>query len=180
MRKRMLVTVSMAGMVALTCLAGNKAGNRERKTMSSQVERLGKELKLSPEQMTQLQKVNYDFRAEQKKQSSAFKKDHAKRQQATMKAMRKDAQKLQKNQAKVQRDYLKSVKKVMNQDQYVAFLENYFVKQHAVAQRNFSKSPRRGERPMAHIKKKGERGLRDGMQKPKRNSPSAPAKDSQD
>lgn len=180
MKKRILVTVSMIGIVALTCFAGNKTGTKEKKMASSQIERLGKELKLSPEQMTQLQKADYDFRAQRKKYSSELRKNHVKRQQTHMKALRKEGQKNQKAQAKMQRDYLKTVKKVMNQDQYVAFLENYWVKQHVVVHRNFSKSPKRGDRSMAQVRNHKGRSMQDGKQNVKRTPFRGPEKTSQE
>lgn len=159
MKKRIWVAVSLVGMAALTSLAGNHSGTGGKKEISSQVERWGKELKLSAGQVAELQKLNADFTAQYKKNASEFRKEHAKRKQVTQKALRKEAQKARKAHARMQRNYLQSVRKIMSNDQYVAFLENFWVKQHAMQRQNFSKAPAKGERPRKYTGKT-DRGMR--------------------
>lgn len=153
MKKRILVAVSLVGMAALTSFAGNHSGTGGKKDTSSQVERWGKDLKLSAGQVAELQKLNADFTVQRNKKASEFRKEHAKRKQATQKVLRKEAQKARKAHARMQRNYLQSVKKIMSSDQYVAFLENFWVKQHAMQRQSFSKAPAKGEPPRRYTGK---------------------------
>lgn len=157
--------------VAVTSMAGDGSGKKIAKpgSFSPMMEQQAKDLKLTEAQKAEWQKANQDFSAKRKSYDTDRRKAHAKQRQEYAKVMRKnvekarkDAQNDRKNQAKMQRDYLQSVRKIMTPEQYTSFLENYWVKGHAMNKNQARPYNMEKGRAVAF---RGNPGMQQGMQR---------------
>lgn len=133
MKKKALMALITMLVVTSMSVAGNGSDKKDKRVVPpSPRGQLYKGLDLSEEQMTQMQKINRDFATERRQSFTKEKKEKMARKQEHVKKLRKESKKMHETRIKMQRDYLSSVRKVMNEKQYIAFLENYWVKGHAV------------------------------------------------
>lgn len=134
MKKKVLIALGAMLIVTSISVAGNRSDKKDKRVISpSPAGQLYKGLDLSEEQMTQMQKINRDFAIERRQSFTKEKKEKMERKQEHVKKIRKESKKMHETRASMQRDYLNSVRKVMNEKQYIAFLENYWVKGHAAS-----------------------------------------------